>query len=195
MGDAFLRGAFPCDDRCTNACTPSMYIFCASYIYYFNSKCNGFLHKFVICIAQSTGGSTKIHEGHKFLCFLPNLCNHPLHSLHCTPEKPGNCHLIKISKMNSNIDAANLIRDQRVITKTKKSYLAKLKVLKKFLMDNEYGDTMIGQDGQIMLHIAAIDDQKEVLSAFFGWLATNTNLPRLRNHNGNDNIENDDTER
>ena len=55
---------------------------------------------------------------------------------------PGNTILRDI--MNPNIAAANHIRDQRLISKTKKSYLGKLNVLRTFLRQNGYGETLLG---------------------------------------------------
>ena len=74
--------------------------------------------------------------------------------------------------MNANIAVANHIRDQRLITKTKKSYLGRLHMLRKFLRLNGYGDTLLGINGEILLHLRSIEDQNSALNENFGWLAT-----------------------
>lgn len=80
----------------------------------------------------------------------------------------------------SNIEAFKHIRDQRVIEKTKKGYLSKLNVLRRFLKDHGYEDRFIGENDEILIHLASIEDQVEVLTDFFGWLAVNTDLPKQR---------------
>lgn len=91
--------------------------------------------------------------------------------------------------MNSNIEAANYIRDQRIIPKTKKSYISKLNVLKTFVLEKGYGGRMIDRENNLVIHNASTEDQKEVFIAFFGWLATKTDIPRGRHEEDNDGQE------
>jgi hypothetical protein len=59
--------------------------------------------------------------------------------------------------MNPNIVTANNIRDQRLISTTKKSYLDKLNVHRNFPMQNGYEDTLLGGNGEILLHKIEIE--------------------------------------
>ena len=68
--------------------------------------------------------------------------------------------------MNPNIAAATHIRDQRLISKTKKSYLGKLNVLRTFLIQNGYEGTLLGRNGEILLHMGSVENQKDALTEF-----------------------------
>jgi hypothetical protein len=58
--------------------------------------------------------------------------------------------------------------------------LRKLNVLRIFLIQNGYEDTLLGRNGEILLHMGSVENQKDALTEFFGWLATNTDLPKAR---------------
>ena len=92
--------------------------------------------------------------------------------------------------MNNHNDAAEHIIGRRVVERTKKNYRCKINTIKIFLANllDEYGEPvegLIDDDGDLILPLDA-----SIIESMFGWLSTNTDLPkkarRAQDDEGND---------
>ena len=76
--------------------------------------------------------------------------------------------------MSHNLQAANHVLSKRVVVKTKSSYRGKLKNILKYLQSNLNYRRWI-RNGEIKVPLS-----EEVIKSLFGYLSTNTDLPKKK---------------
>jgi hypothetical protein len=93
---------------------------------------------------------------------------------------------------NNFNDAANMVIDKKISETTKKNYRGKLNVIKIFfLSDPKYSSCLVNED-------IVVPIEESFLKELFGWLSTNTDIPkknrRQRNIHRTDNLSEGESE-
>ena len=83
-----------------------------------------------------------------------------------------------ISVIDNNIDAANRIVGRRVGTKSITNYRGKMNTIKAYLLQEGHQDC-IDSSGNVIVPLSS-----DIIRGLFGWLSTNTDLPKKKKKKG-----------